>query len=687
MYVLLYCENEVKFCSKSYKTNEVFMYGLPGISFVEVYHNKLLKALKEGHVTVKYSKFSLSGPPCSGKSSVLKLLNDEDPILTHDSTPVFTEPTPRQINTTSAIESGTDDKEWNIVDLLSLKVMAAKQLKIVKPDKNDPESIHQHTDHSPTGESSQSSLSTSTPPSGTSKVSQEVLYISSCDLGSLLSLGEVHWIYGVDSGGQAAFLDIAPALLGYNSVNILLHKLNESLSDQPQFFYSVNGDTVGKPIKRQMTHLQLLHSSIRSLASVPSCSVPAGFATTNISKSIFLILGSFFDEIGKESLAEKNEILWNKFEDYVREGLLKAYRVGEESIIYPVVTIDRGNEAKAIAKEIRSLIREKYIEASVPIRWFLFQLELKENYQDSSIIAKSICIEVGHSLAMDPEDVEAALQYYHDLTIILYFPKVLPHVIFLHPQPLFTKLSDLISVSFTDTPVDLNKVKPNHSIPDRCHLMLKKEGKFDKKLLECLTQGFTKDFTASDFLSLMESLLIIGPVEEDQYFIPCVLETCAADDLEKMRKQFSGSCDPLVLSWEENIIPQGMYPALVVSLLKEGFRMLKKQIPYRNAIKLQSTNLGVNILLVDAIQWLEVHCTGSVQDACPCLRVLVHRAITSVSNKFHYSSKTLDGTLCLTCQAGVCHPNKGGTHITCTNADCLPRKIGECQSCWFNNGK
>ena len=339
-----------------------------------MYRNKLLKALKEGRVTVKYSKFSLSGPPGSGKSSVLKLLNDEDPVLTHDSTPVVAEPTPRQLNTTNLIEEGgRGDKEWNIVDLKSLKAMAAKQLRIEKPsDKDDPDqSTHQHTHHSSSGHSSISSPSTSTPPSDTgtvSKVSQEVLDIPSKKLESLPSLGEVHWIYGVDSGGQAAFLDIAPALLRYNSVNILLHKLKESLSDQPQFFYSVDGDTVGKPIKCQMTHLQLLHSSIRSLASVPSCSVPAGFATTNISQSIFLILGSFLDEIGKESLAEKNEILWNKFEDYVRDGLLKAYRVGTESIIYPVVTIDRGDEAKAIAKEIRSLIRERYIEASVPIR-------------------------------------------------------------------------------------------------------------------------------------------------------------------------------------------------------------------------------------------------------------------------------------------------------------------------------
>ena len=185
----------------------------------------------------------------------------------------------------------------------------------------------------------------------------------------------------------------------------------------------------------------------------------------------------------------------------------------------------------------------------------------------------------------------------------------------------------------------------------------------------------------------MESLLIIGPLEEDQYFIPCVLETCAVDVLEKMRRQFSESCDPLVLSWEENITPQGMYPALVVSLLKEGFKMLMRQEPYRNAIKLQSTDLGVNILLVDTIQWLEIHCAGPVQDACPELRVLVHRSIHSVSSKFYYSSNTLEGTLCGTCRAGVCRRNKAGSSITCTNGDCLPRKIGPRQSCWFINSK
>ena len=45
-----------------------------------------------------------------------------------------------------------------------------------------------------------------------------------------LALYESHWIYCVDLGGQAVFLDIAPALLHYSLVDI---KLNKKLNANP----------------------------------------------------------------------------------------------------------------------------------------------------------------------------------------------------------------------------------------------------------------------------------------------------------------------------------------------------------------------------------------------------------------------------------------------------------------------
>ena len=52
----------------------------------------LRSALKEGHVKVKWTKQSVSGPPGSGKSSFMKLLLNEDPPEYHDSTSVVDVP-------------------------------------------------------------------------------------------------------------------------------------------------------------------------------------------------------------------------------------------------------------------------------------------------------------------------------------------------------------------------------------------------------------------------------------------------------------------------------------------------------------------------------------------------------------------------------------------------------------------
>ena len=83
---------------------------------------------------------------------------------------------------------------------------------------------------------------------------------------------------------------------------------------------------------------------------------------------------------------------------------------------------------------------------------------------------------------MNPREVHAALLYYHDLTIFLYFPKVLPKIAFLHPQPLFQRLSDLISISFADA-VDHLEERGISLYNPAAYGELKYEGTFREDLL------------------------------------------------------------------------------------------------------------------------------------------------------------------------------------------------------------
>ena len=73
------------------------------------------------------------------------------------------------------------------------------------------------------------------------------------------------------------------------------------------------------------------------------------------------------------------------------------------------------------------------------------------------VVSKKQCLRIGKAILMEQKDVEAALMYYHNLTVFLYFPKVLPNMVFLHPQPLFDTLSELISTSLVDSVDHLKK--------------------------------------------------------------------------------------------------------------------------------------------------------------------------------------------------------------------------------------
>ena len=100
---------------------------------VKSYSGVLKKALKEGHVNLKWMKQSVSGPPGSGKSSFMKLLLNEDPPDCHHSTPVVAVPEVRMVTAKSLIVNEAT-QSFIKVDIDLLKEMLAKAIKKgVKP--------------------------------------------------------------------------------------------------------------------------------------------------------------------------------------------------------------------------------------------------------------------------------------------------------------------------------------------------------------------------------------------------------------------------------------------------------------------------------------------------------------------------------------------------------------------------
>ena len=646
------------------------------------------KALKEGYVIAKWTKFSVSGAPGTGKSSFLKLLYNEDPPVHHDSTSVIVPQEARQINISCAIID--DDTTWTKINYENIKEIIAQGIKDgVRPSKRlKIQAIKETSD----GDDYK-------PITTPAKISQEIVsllpHVEKSEL-----LYQSHWIYGVDTGGQAAFIDIAPALLRYNSVNIFTHKLNERLDDKANFFFSVKGRLIGEPEEKQITNLQLLEGSICSLSLAESLVLP-NIHVKLVQETSCLILGTFLDEMleSGESLNEKNDLLWSHLNKF-SEIIIKP-RPASNEVIFSVNTTARGASELNVAKKIRNKICQYYIEAEIPIRWFLLQLELDKVHKSSksSIVTKSKCFEIGQSLQINVKEIEAALMYYHDLTIFLYFPQILPNIVFLHPQPLLDKLSDLISISFHDAVNHLDD--EGISLPPGTYDELKYEGTFNEDLLTLpnshLSQGFYADFTPQDFLKLMTRLFIMASLpEKGKYFLPTVLPTSmSCTEYKSIPAPFKQYTDPLILSCDMKPFPRGVFPTLVIHLLHRKLspkfqlrRPLYSTPRYRNAITLRS-DYG-DILLVDGISWMAIYSTDPLR-RCFFLREAVHTGICEVVINFHCMAnikKFEEYFYCKICSNETlehfCHLNDDQKTITCCDNHRTARINESCQLPWLS---
>ena len=495
-------------------------------------------------------------------------------------------------------------------------------------------------------------------------------------------LYNTHMMYCIDLGGQAAFLDIAPALLRYHSLNMVVFRLDEKLDDAVNFFYAVHGRKLCQGEKRQMSTMQLTKSFFRCKSQLRP---PLFEGVQKYRKPHFIVIGTCYDEYKrleenkelKESLDEKNKNLHSELKNY--EDVRYDYIKGKD-IIFPVNNMGRGRNEEEIAERIRRITGRSYIRAEVPARWFLFQLELKSKTKDRRMISLDECLEIGKSVGMQRKEVLAALWYFHNLSIYLHFPAILSHVVFLDPQVLFDMLSRIIAVSYGDDRYDDATIKS-----------LKTKGIFKRELLD--TIELDEDvFPSADFIKLMEGLLIISQIpNEARYFIPCVL-----DIIDDPFEDCSDAIEPLYLTWNDELIPNGLFTSLVVFLMGHVSPTQFKLVSdvYRNKVVLRCQMLGGILHLLDQVKSLTIRYFGPSRN-CFNIRRMIHQGIKSIVEKFGWTDSlgsTQEGFRCeiegcTNSSFHLCHLISKHEEILCcdvSNVTCSADKTRHLS--WFHEG-
>ena len=478
---------------------------------------------------------------------------------------------------------------------------------------------------------------------------------------SAVQLSGGHWLYIIDSGGHPAYQELLPLFIRTNTLNILTLDLSQPLDKKLDFHYRIGGETISCGLNFKYSNREFFQSAVSSGAILKTISVPHILETPLY--SMHFVLGTHYDLISQDMLKKIDQELMSSLNHCVQN--IVHNELGE-SIIFPVntlISVDEGRmEARQklcqlIANQKRALLKIK-----MPIRWFAFELWLQkvaENKSRNFLIIDEV-ISAGTRFKMSENDTKDALQCLHSATIVLYFPDILPRLVFIDPQPILEILSRLLALTYVERNalhLITNPVPLDEDINKLCDI-----GFFQEKLFYHLKSDvklfFPPHFEPSHLIKLLIYLHVITKEKED-YFFPYALQSYTNLSVPQTETK------PLLIAWKNvsalyaHQVPRGMFPLLITHLLNENKCSFKVEFPplqpqyykYRDALSLWINIKGKRhtFHIINRYTHIEVYFDGSPEEAkknCPYIREVVMTAVKKSANAINVIPNHINAFYC-----------------------------------------
>ena len=451
---------------------------------------------------------------------------------------------------------------------------------------------------------------------------------------------DVDWIYFIDSGGQPQFHQLLPAFMHHTNLNIFVLRLCDKLSDHPTVKYYDEGGTCIYSTPSLLTNKEILQHCAQATQTVDQEGV-----------SKLLIVGThrdLEDQCHGETRDNKNEKLLELLIPSMEDHLMYFKADGSE-LIYPLNVRDPSEDDRKLTNELCQAIGsiKHFLDPKmIPLRWLVFHQEIHALSKKTNAVVLSLqeCSQVAIRLHM-VDDTKAALQFFSDLSVILYYPSILPNVVFTNPQCILDIISEIVKFVAFDRKWHFNGmlVRANH------------EGIISEKLFEYLQIESPKVYSKGiiepkDLIGLMMHLGIASKCENgDEYFMPSLLNTLDPQGVQDTLSQCSDSIAPMALCQEKGWFKCGSFNFIITSLLSsKKWTLAKKQnkllCVYLNCIKM-SFNKSCNVTLIDNASYIEIHLDGHaaiLSEVCPKIkRCLVDACEEGVQIAFFMSLQAL----------------------------------------------
>ena len=652
--------------------------------------------MKRGSSKRIITKVVLVGIAGSGKSTSLETVMEEKPPAEEDreSTPLLKRPVQTEVinidNHLKWIKKSPEEVRQHVAGLLRAR---ARQLGKTPTATSDTVSTATPTPATPTTVqstpvqpvASTHHSSSTTPPTGTSATAASELPSSSAGqevtLESLLQSSELdeefisllnipddtpetvlteRWVYLVDSGGQPEFTEAMTVFLGRTSACIYVLDLSQSLDHHPLIAYYRKGKPLSKPYPCVRTNEDNFKQCMRTMHSF-TCK-------TKGPPPKLLFLGTHRDKIHKctsETVEEKNERL-KKIIPLKFKGQIIQFN--QEKLIFEINAQNPDDTDKNTAEKIRCYIIDQCptVEVEIPMRWHSFDQMLRSIAErlGRMVMSRHECWQVAESLGLDEQSFDGALDFFHSVSLIFYFRNILPAVVFVDPQVMLDKVSELVEFMFKlrksadpekpspdtppadKTPSDGGQLStksasapadaassapekpssPSSSDTDEPSLLPPGWQQFNK--FGQITKPFLEDkrfsahyhagiFTSDDLITLLEELLVFAKLSTDAgpetWFMPSVLKQLSAEKIGEV----CVSAVALAVDFPDGGPQNGICCSLMSHVLSPEnchpypWKLcLSSDEPaclYRNCIQFQVPKYAGSVTLIDHYEYFEVH--------------------------------------------------------------------------------
>ena len=407
------------------------------------------------------------------------------------------------------------------------------------------------------------------------------------------------FLYMIDSGGQPQFHEVLQAFVPNVTILLLAFKLTEKLSDAPLIQHQSDQGLLNTGSTNEEIILRFARMVYSSNNDVQVA-----------------LLGTHYDLYKggvHESIKEKNSRLLNIF-SFCKDRLM-YHDLSSGSLLFPLngLQAEEGKFDDPVVCKLRSAIGSRsndVVEVNVPLRWHAFELALHCRHietKGSQVLSMAQCETIAANLKFPQDDLPVALEFLSKYNLILYYPTILPKVVFTTPQVLLDKVTELTECVYKLAGGETQRYTRGE------YLTMRDKGVISFHILRDFPKYYVSEdglFTEKSLVKIFEHLYIVARLADGRFFMPALLPHFTPEELKQLHDP---SKPPLLFHFGEVCAPAGLFCAVLVCLTSPniGWKVWPDSAILEgvrsNAAFLKCPGLGIAVALVDSFSQFEVH--------------------------------------------------------------------------------